>query len=252
MFMSLLAVSDLCLGYEGKAVVRDISFTVNEGDYLCIIGENGSGKTTLIKGLLGLMSKYSGEILFSDDLEQSHIGYLSQHFKHKKDFPASVREVVMSGFLSRRRFGFGYSKAQYVEAHSVMEQVGIIELEKKIFSDLSGGQQQRVLLARALCATRRLILLDEPTSALDPIVTADFYSLLRKLSQDGVGVVMVSHDINSALRHATHILCLDDNSSFFGTTHEFVHSDQGRKFILSDCPCDDCTIIHNRGGIENA
>lgn len=239
--MSLLKVSDLSLGYDGRSIIKGVSFSVNEGDYLCIVGENGSGKTTLIKGLLGLMGKYRGTIEYASELSQNHIGYLSQHPRYSRDFPASVREIVMSGFLGSRRFGFGYSKAQRQEAALIMENVGVGGLSQKNFGELSGGQQQRVLLARALCATRKLILLDEPTSALDPLATADFYSLIKRLNHQGVTVIMVSHDINAAVRNASHILCLDSDKSFFGTTHEFIHSPLGKKLIVSDCPCDVCS-----------
>lgn len=239
--MSLLKVNNLRLGYEGKTVVNGINFQINEDDYLCIVGENGSGKTTLIKGLLGLIGKYEGVIEYADGLCRNHIGYLSQHPQFSSDFPASVSEIVMSGFLNNRRFGFSYSKSERMEAARIMEQVGVGELSKKSFSQLSGGQQQRVLLARALCAAQRLILLDEPTSALDPLATADFYSIVKKLNSQGVAVIMVSHDINAAVRNASHILCLGSDSYFYGTTHEFIHSPLGGKLLVSDCPCDNCS-----------
>ncbi len=249
--MSLINVKDLSLGYENKSVISNVTFSVNEGDYLCVVGENGSGKTTLIKGLLALIPKLGGTIEYADDLCRNQIGYLSQRYDNKMDFPASVSEIVMSGFLNNRRFGFGYSSLQKKKAHEIMEQVGVDNLHKCNFSALSGGQQQRVLLARALCAAKKLILLDEPTSALDPIATAEFYALVKKLNNSGITVIMVSHDVTAAVRNASHILCLTSKENFFGTTHNFMHSETGRKMLVSDCPCDDCQHMC-KGGQGNA
>lgn len=250
--MSLINVKNLRLGYEGKCVVDNLSFSVNEGDYLCIVGENGSGKTTLIKGLLGLIGKLGGTIEYADVLSKNHIGYLSQQSDHMSDFPASVKEIVMSGFLNNRRFGFRYSLKEKQTAQDVMTRVGIDSIQKKNFSALSGGQQQRVLLARALCATKKLILLDEPTSALDPIATSEFHSLVKTLNKSGITVIMVSHDVTAAVRNASHILCLTSTDSFFGTTHQFMHSDTGRRMLVSDCPCDDCQHLTCKGVDDNA
>lgn len=246
--MSLINVKNLKIGYGSFPVLNNISFEVNEGDYLCIVGENGSGKTTLIKCILGLLTRFEGTIAFDDSLSKNQIGYLSQQLKINGDFPASVKEIVMSGFLNKKRFGITYSKEQRTKALSISEIVGIKDIFKSNFCHLSGGQQQRVLLARALCAANKLILLDEPTSALDPIATAEFYSLLKKLNSEGVTVVMVSHDVNAAVRNASHILCLDSEKSFYGTTHQYVHSEVGNRMLLSVCPCDDCKHITNKGG----
>ena len=243
--MSLLKVKNLKALYDKIIVLDDVSFEVNEGDYLCIIGENGSGKTTLIKCILGLLKSYEGSVSFGDGLMKNHIGYLSQQTKERKDFPASVKEIVMSGFLNNRRLGFKYSLAERQKAAEIAKLVGISDIMKESFSRLSGGQQQRVLLARALCAAKKLVLLDEPTSALDPIATAEFYALLKKLRGQGITVIMVSHDITAAVRNASHILCLAGKDSFFGTTHQYVHSQQGKKMLLSDCPCEDCSHFEN-------
>jgi len=241
--MPLLKVQNLSLGYEGKRIVEDISFTVNSGDFVSIIGENGTGKTTLVRGILGLIGKLSGSIELSEGVSQSHIGYLSQKNSVSNDFPASVLEIVMSGFLNSKRFGLFYTKEQKKEATSLMERVGITKLKNAAFSELSGGQQQRVLLARALCAAKKLILLDEPATGLDPIATADFYSLLTELNKEGVTVIMVSHDVTGAMRLSSHILYLGKDTSFFGTTHQYLHSNIGKGLMLEGCPCDKCT--HN-------
>lgn len=246
--MSLLKVSDLSLGYEGRKIVDGISFNVNQGDFLSIIGENGTGKTTLVKGLLGLIGKLSGSIELSDGITQSHIGYLSQKNLITKDFPASVWEIVLSGFLNSKRFGMFYSKEQKKEAEAMMAKVDILNLKNVSFSQLSGGQQQRVLLARALCAAKKLILLDEPTTGLDPRATSDFYSLLSELNKEGVTVIMVSHDVTGAIRLSSHILYLGKETSFFGTTHQYLHSDTGKDIMLEGCPCDSCK--HNSKGVR--
>ncbi len=249
--MSLIKVQNLKIGYSDRLVLSDVSFEVNEGDYLCVVGENGSGKTTLIKAILGLVPKISGTVEFDDILSKNQIGYLSQQLRISGEFPASVKEIVMSGFLNKKRFGFGYCSSQKEEATRIAELVGITDIFKSNFCHLSGGQQQRVLLARALCAANKLILLDEPTSALDPIATAEFYLLLKKINSQGVTVIMVSHDVNAAVRNASHILCLASDNNFFGTTHQYVHSELGSRMLLSDCPCDDCKHFTKREGANN-
>lgn len=245
--MSYIICKNLKMGYEGTVVFEDLSFTVNPGDYLCIVGENGSGKSTLMKGLLGLISPLSGTIEYGDDLERKYIGYLPQQTDIQTDFPSSVFEVVLSGTLNRRKFPF-YSKEQKHIALNNMEKVGISDLKGKCFQELSGGQQQRVLLARALCATSKLIILDEPISGLDPLASQDFYDLVSDLNKDGITVVMVSHDITSAVNHASHILHMSSDGYFYGSTHKYMHSSYGEKFLITDCPCDDCR--RNKGGIH--
>ncbi len=250
--MALLKATDLKIGYSNNVVFENLNFTVNAGDYLCVVGENGSGKTTLIKGILGLLQPYSGQVEYSDGLSRNHIGYLSQQQKLSKDFPASVSEIVMSGFLNNRIIAFNYTKQERNEAMRIMQRTGVDSFRKKSFSELSGGQQQRVLLARALCAAKKLILLDEPTSALDPLATAEFYSVVKALNKEGMAVIMVSHDITSAVRNASHILHLSSDSYFFGTTHEYMHSSFGSRLLISDCPCDACAHNTKRGGREDA
>ena len=192
------------------------------------------------------MVKLSGSIELSEGITQSHIGYLSQKNLTSKDFPASVWEIVLSGFLNSKRLGLFYSKEQKTEAEAMMKKVDILNLKNASFYQLSGGQQQRVLLARALCAAKKLILLDEPTTGLDPKATSDFYSLLSDLNHEGVTVIMVSHDVTGAIRLSSHILYLGKDSSFFGTTHQYLHSDIGKGLMLEGCPCDSCK--HNSKG----
>lgn len=230
--MALIKCENVSIGYEGQTVVRNLSFEINSGDYLCIVGENGSGKSTLVKSLLGLKSVEKGRILYGDGLRQNEIGYLPQQTDSQKDFPASVYEVVLSGRLNSRGIRPFYTQADKKQAWEKMDMLGIRDLARQCFRDLSGGQKQRVLLARALCATKTLLLLDEPVTGLDPIVTAEFYQLIRKINREsGIAVVMVSHDIESAVQYASHILHLQETALFFGTANEYEHSRVGRTFL---------------------
>ena len=228
--MAQLTCQDLCVGYDGKAVLQDLSFAVFSGDYLCIVGENGSGKSTLMKTILGLQQPVRGRILTLDGLRKNEIGYLPQQTQVQKDFPASVREIVLSGCQGRCSSHPFYNKEEKQLAADAMEKMQIAQLAKRCYRELSGGQQQRVLLARALCATRKMLLLDEPVSGLDPKVTAEMYALIEKLNrEDGITVIMISHDIAAAVKYASHILHIGD-AVFFGTRAEYLQSPQGRLF----------------------
>ena len=227
--MSLIKVDKLCVGYDGVPVEKDISFSVEQGDYLCIVGENGSGKTTLMKTLLGLLQPISGSIVF----DAGGIGYLPQQTVVQKDFPASVREVVLSGCQGRSGLRPFYNKEEKALADANMEKMGILQLKNKSFRELSGGQQQRVLLARALCATQKLLLLDEPVSGLDPKVTMEMYDMIKKLNEEGITIIMITHDIKLATIYASHILHLGTRF-FFGTTDEYLNSKAGKFFMLRE------------------
>jgi len=229
--MSLITCSDLCLGYDGRTVLADVNFTVDAGDYLCIVGENGSGKSTLIKGLLKLHPPLSGAIRM-DGLRPTQIGYLPQQTSVQRDFPASVYEVVLSGRLNSLGLRPFYSKEDRRLVLEKLEMMGISAMEKHSYQELSGGQQQRVLLARALCATQKLILLDEPAAGLDPLVTQEMYALIQKINREyGITVLMVSHDIRSAVEYASHILHLGKVQLFFGTTQEYLRSEFAARFL---------------------
>ncbi|MBQ2781324.1 MAG: metal ABC transporter ATP-binding protein [Clostridia bacterium] len=230
--MALFTCRDLSLGYEGKAVIENVNFTVNAGDYLCVVGENGSGKSTLVKGLLGLRAPIAGDIAVGEGLKAGKIGYLPQQTPAQRDFPASVQEVVLSGFLNRLGSRLFYSRDERKQALAEMERLGILHLKNHSYQELSGGQQQRVLLARALCATGKLLLLDEPAAGLDPVVTAQLYELIRLINRErGITVIMVSHDIPAAVRYADHILHLGHETTFFGTTEDYVQSAFGKRFL---------------------
>lgn len=218
--MPQLICKNLFLGYDGNTVAENISFSVESGDYLCIAGANGSGKSTLIKTLLRLQTPMKGSIEACDGLNFGEIGYLPQQTAVQRDFPASVSEIVLSGYLSRCRTHF-YTKEQKNLAQMNMERLGIAHLAKKCYRHLSGGQQQRVLLARALCSTGKMILLDEPAAGLDPEAAQDMYKLVQDINLDGTTVIMVSHDIPAILRYASHVLCLGD-TVFFGTKDDCV------------------------------
>ena len=219
--MSQIKCENLTLGYGSQEILSGLSFEVNRGDYLCIVGSNGSGKTTLMKTVLGLTKPLGGSIEFSDGLSASGIGYLPQQTDVQRDFPASVYEIVISGCLGRGGFHPFYTKADKALAAQAMERMDIKGLKNSCYRELSGGQQQRVLLARALCATRDILLLDEPVAGLDPKVTADMYALIDSLNKnDGVTVIMISHDIDKALKYASHILHIGTDI-FFGTRAEY-------------------------------
>ena len=227
--MPQLSCNNLTLGYEGRTVVSDLSFSVNAGDYLCIVGENGSGKSTLMKTILKLKSPISGQILIGEDLTSASLGYLPQQTVVQKDFPASVREVVRSGCLNRRGLRPYYNKAEKQMAEISMMKLGIAPLAKRCYRELSGGQQQRTLLARALCATQKILLLDEPASGLDPKASADMYDLIAELNCEGITIIMISHDIAASVKYASHILHIGRQSAmFFGTKKEYMDSEIGR------------------------
>lgn len=227
--MALIKCEDLAFAYSGETVLRGVSFSVNAGDYLCIVGENGSGKSTLMRGLLGLKEPSAGSITFGDGLKPNEIGYLPQQTDLQRDFPASVFEVALSGRLNSLGRRFFYSRADRAETERNLERIGMLEFKNRCYQELSGGQQQRVLLARALNATSKLLLLDEPVAGLDPVATGEMYNILKLINLcDGVTVVMVSHDVNAAMRYATHILQLGHTQLYFGSVHYYVHSDAAR------------------------
>ncbi|MCR5278546.1 MAG: ABC transporter ATP-binding protein [Lachnospiraceae bacterium] len=213
--MSLIEAKNLTLGYETGPVAEDLNFKVNEGDYLAIVGENGSGKTTLMKTILGLTRPLGGEIIFGDGLKRNEIGYLPQQTLVQRDFPASVSEIVLSGCQSRMGLRPFYTRNERDLAFENMRRMDIEDLANRSYRYLSGGQQQRVLLARALCATRKILLLDEPVAGLDPKVTAEMYDLIERLNKEEITIIMISHDIEAATRYASHILHFGDKVSFW-------------------------------------
>jgi len=241
----LITCQNVSFGYEGQPVVRGLSFSLEQGDYLWVVGENGSGKTTLIKGLLKLLGPMEGSVLFSDELRQGKTGYLSQQSASKKDFPAGVSEVVLSGNLSSMGLRPFYNAREKRAAKEAMKHLGIENLSQKCYGELSGGQQRRVLLARALVSAHAenagdkyeslkysLLVLDEPAAGLDPLVTGEVYELLKTLNKEtGITIVMVSHDILGAKQYAKHILHLENGRGSLNETADYLQSEIGKKFF---------------------
>lgn len=220
--MAYITCKELALGYEDGVVAEHINFVVDQGDYLCVVGENGAGKSTLIKTLLHLIRPISGELIMDDGILPQEIGYLPQQTMVQRDFPASVWEIVLSGALTKCGRRPWYGRAEKETASRNLERMGMAEFKTRCYRNLSGGQQQRVLLARALCATSKLLLLDEPVTGLDPKTAEEFYGLLKSLNQEGLAIIMVSHDIRTAVSQASHVLHIDKENSFYGTREEYL------------------------------
>lgn len=233
--MPAVSVQSLTMSYGSSVVVEDVSFDVEYGDYVCIVGTNGAGKSTLLKGLAGIQPYKKGTIVLDDNLRRTQIGYLPQQTAVQKDFPASVWEVVLSGCASGLGLRPFYTKKDKAFAAENMQRLGITDLKNKSYQNLSGGQQQRVLLAKALCGAEKLLFLDEPVSGLDPVVTSELYTLIRRLNQEkNLTVIMVSHDISNAVTAADKILHLDRQLLFYGSTAEYLTSSVGKRFLSEE------------------
>ena len=232
--MPQIVCENASLGYDGKPIVTGLGFTVNAGDYLCIVGENGSGKSTLMKTILNLTPPLAGSI-HMEGLKPTQIGYLPQQTQVQRDFPASVLEIVLSGFQGQRGWRPFYTKEEKATADANLKKLGLEGFERRCYRELSGGQQQRVLLARALCATQKCLLLDEPISGLDPKATAQMYEIIEQLHREGITIIMISHDVGVALADATHILHIGKHL-FFGTKESYLHSGIGQAFLSEEEP----------------
>jgi len=227
----IISCRNVTLKYGAVVAVKNVSFDLHHKDYLCVVGENGSGKSTLLKGMLGLAKPVHGQIAFCG-VNQDEIGYLPQQTVHQTDFPASVYEVVLSGCLNRRKLFPFYSRKDKDCAYQNLGRLGIESLVNKSYCDLSGGQQQRVLLARALCATKKLLVLDEPVTGLDPTGTAELYGLLQKLNQEsGLAIVTVSHDVKNSIKYANKILHMKTSLLYYGSAADYLQSPVGRKML---------------------
>ena len=229
--MSQLICKNLLVGYEGKAILDPLNFEIHAGGYLCVVGENGAGKSTLMKTLLGLQQPISGQIEMGDGLRRNEIGYLPQQTAVQRDFPASVLEIVRSGCLNHSGFRPFYTKQEKQLALDNMERLGITHLAKRCYRELSGGQQQRVLLARALGATQKMLVLDEPVTGLDPKAQLELYELIAQLNRkDGITILMVSHDMEAAVKYASHVLHISKTPLFFGTKEDYLRSKIGQAY----------------------
>ncbi len=227
--MALITCKDVCLAYDSVSVAENINFAVNRGEYICVVGENGSGKTTLMRALLGLHKTYSGEITLGDGLKQNQIGYLPQQTAAQRDFPASVKEVVLSGCVSGLGLRPFYSKQQRQAAEKAIKRLELESVAHRSYSRLSGGQQQRVLLARALCATGKLLLLDEPAANLDNHIAGRLYELINDLNkQDDIAVIMISHDVEAAVKYADKILHIGAAPVFYDKA-DYLQSDDYKR-----------------------
>lgn len=231
--MKQIICDNLTLKYESKIIVENLSFSVEKGDYLCVVGENGSGKTTLIRTLLGLHAPAAGSLEFSDGLSRRDMGYLPQQTDVQKDFPASVKEIVLSGCQSRAGIRPWYNKEEKQLAYMSMQRMNIENLAGSCYRELSGGQQQRVLLARAFCAASKMMILDEPVTGLDPMAAAEMYNLVSRLNEEGMTVIMISHDVQEALQRATHILHLG-KKTFFGTREEYIVREKAELSVAAE------------------
>ncbi len=230
--MALLTCKNAAFGYDGEIVLSGIDFSLHGGEYMCILGENGAGKSTLVKGILGLINPVMGSIEFGDGLRVSEIGYLPQQTQVRQHFPASVFEVVLSGRINSMGMRPFYNRKDREDAVKKLELMGMKGFEKRSFQELSGGQKQRVLLARAMCAAGRLILLDEPVSGLDPAATTDLYELIADINKNmGMTVIMVSHDTEAAARYASHIMHLSHTQLFYGLVKDYKNSEVGHDYL---------------------
>ena len=235
--MAQLRCENISVGYEDGIVVSDVSFELNRGDYGCIVGENGAGKSSLLKGILGLARIQGGKLEYGDGMSRADVGYLPQQKDYQKNFPATVKEVVMSGFLNKMGLRPYYNRAEKAKAMEILSDFGMADYVRASFGSLSGGQKQRVLLARAMCATDKLLLLDEPTTGLDPVATEELYELLKRLNREKkTTILMVSHDLNKAVSDAGLILHVNKRSGcgYFGPADKYLDSEAARHFLGLD------------------
>ena len=235
--MAQLRCENISVGYEDGIVVSDVSFELNRGDYVCIVGENGAGKSSLLKGILGLARIQGGKLEYGDGMSRADVGYLPQQKDYQKNFPATVKEVVMSGFLNKMGLRPYYNRAEKAKAMEILSDFGLADYVRASFGSLSGGQKQRVLLARAMCATDKLLLLDEPTTGLDPVATEELYELLKRLNREKkTTILMVSHDLNKAVSDAGLILHVNKRSGcgYFGPADKYLDSEAARHFLGLD------------------
>jgi zinc transport system ATP-binding protein len=231
--VALIQCVDLSFAYNGNTVLSDVNFSVQKGDYICIVGANGSGKSTLIKGILGLKKQSNGEIIFGDGLKSADVGYIPQQNAIQKNFPANVYEIVASGRLNKCGLRPFYNKQDKKIIDENLNLFGIENLKHKSFSELSGGQQQKVLLARALCSAEKLLILDEPASSLDPSAAADLYALLKKINDKSIAIIIVSHDLTNSFLNSKKVLHLENKQIFFGSVEDYIKSDTAQRFMRS-------------------
>ncbi len=210
--MNIIECKKLSLGYSGSVYVKDVSFALEKGRYLCIIGENGSGKSTLLKGILGLLPPLKGSVELS--IKRSELGYLPQLTQTRRDFPATAAEVVLSGLAATSGMTPFYKRSERALALACMEKTGTENLFRRRFGELSEGQKRRVLLSRALISGRKLLVLDEPVAGLDPEHALELYKIIENLKSEKMTMLIVTHDLDAA-RNADMLLCLNAGETVY-------------------------------------
>jgi zinc transport system ATP-binding protein len=226
----LVHVKDLAIKYQAFTALKDISFTINQKDFIAVIGANGSGKTTLVKALLGLLPIHSGSVNF---INNTSTGYLPQNTTPPdRHFPATVEEVVAMGLLAKKKYPKRLEKEDTEKIESILRILDVSHLQKKRIGALSGGQQQRVLLARALVAEPDVLVLDEPTSALDQSMRTQFFDILQDLNRHhNTTIILVTHDIAFAGKYVNRVLYLNQHLVFDGSFSEFCEHHELSPFI---------------------
>ena len=210
--MAMITLNNLTLKYDGNVVLQNVNFSVNEGDFICVVGENGTGKSTLIKSLVGLKSIDSGEVIY-ENINRSDISYIAQQNNIKRNFPATVLEVVMQGLEGRKNLTPFYKKEEKALALNALKKLGIETVANKLINELSGGQQRRVLLARALISPKKLLIMDEPVASLDTAAAKEIYTITKNLCEnEKMAAIVVLHDLGNAIKYATKILWIKDDS----------------------------------------
>ena len=202
--MKILSIKNLNFAYNNELVLENINLNYDDKDFLAIIGPNGGGKSTLVKLILGLIKSKNVDLA----LKKQAIGYVPQSIFSNENFPICTLELVLMGLLDSKKFGF-YSKKDKEKALNALEKVGLAEFANKKVSDLSGGQRQKAFIARALVSECKLLILDEPTASLDSKSSVEIFELLNNLHKNGIGIIMVCHDINLVLAYADQIAYLN-------------------------------------------
>ncbi|MCI0479326.1 metal ABC transporter ATP-binding protein [Candidatus Uhrbacteria bacterium] len=211
----LIRFEDVRFGFAGRPVLENISFTIEAGEYVGIIGPNGGGKTTLLRLILGEVVPDAGRVLILGEpaatyRDKASIGYVPQHAAARASaFPATVAEIVASGRTPRLGLFRRPSKRDRTAVENALDLSGLKDLRDRLMRELSGGQRQRALIARALAAEARVLLLDEPFEGVDVDAQRDFYALLRRLNAKGITILFVTHDVDIIEKEAGDIICLN-------------------------------------------
>lgn len=222
---NIITAKNLTIAFGKNKVIDSANFTIADGDFVCVVGANGSGKSTLIKSILNIIKINRGKIIYGKDITNTTIGYLPQESKVDQNFPTTVFEIVLSGTLGRLKFRPFYRKADKELAEKALDTLKISHLKDKSFADLSGGQKQKVLLARALTATSKVLILDEPSNHLDHNSKTDFYDTLKEINQDlNITIIMITHDLDADDLIGNKILAIENGRVKIHSTADFLRS----------------------------